>query len=78
MVHQVWPKICQDEPRKIVTDKLKSYGVAHRELEFSTLNPNFNVDSFLLNWIIDRWVYVLMGTKKTDALTPSVPVQCIG
>ena len=25
-------KNCRNEPRKIVTDKLKSYGVAHREL----------------------------------------------
>jgi len=25
-------KRCRNEPRKIVTDKLRSYGVAHREL----------------------------------------------
>src|SRR5680860_369469 len=25
-------KKCRNEPRRIVTDKLKSYGVAHREL----------------------------------------------
>jgi len=31
-------KIHQDEPRKIVTDKLKSYGVAHRELIPDTIH----------------------------------------
>ena len=28
----------QDEPRKIVTDKLRSYGVAHRELDPDTIH----------------------------------------
>ena len=31
-------KIHQDEPRKIVTDKLRSYGVAHRELIPDTIH----------------------------------------
>ncbi len=31
-------KIHQDEPRKIVTDKLRSYGVAHRELITDTIH----------------------------------------
>jgi putative transposase len=31
-------KIHQDEPRKIVTDKLRSYGVAHRELVPDTIH----------------------------------------
>jgi len=31
--HYLWRAVDQDgEPRKIVTDKLRSYGVAHREL----------------------------------------------
>ena len=34
-------KIHQDEPRKIVTDKLKSYGVAHRELIPDTIHDTF-------------------------------------
>ena len=29
---------CRNEPRKIVTDKLKSYGVAHRELVPNTIH----------------------------------------
>jgi putative transposase len=31
-------KIHQDEPRKIVTDKLRSYDVAHRELVHDTIH----------------------------------------
>ena len=31
-------KIHQDEPRKIVTDKLRSYGVAHRDLIPDTIH----------------------------------------
>ena len=31
-------KVCGEEPRKIVTDKLKSYGVAHRELMPDTVH----------------------------------------
>ena len=31
-------KNCRNEPRKIVTDKLKSYGVAHRELVPDTIH----------------------------------------
>ena len=34
-------KIHQDEPGKIVTDKLKSYGVAHRELIPDTIHDTF-------------------------------------
>ena len=33
-------KNCRNEPRKIVTDKLKSYGVAHRELVPDTNHDN--------------------------------------
>ena len=29
---------CRNEPRKIITDKLKSYGVAHRELVPDTIH----------------------------------------
>ncbi len=28
----MYEKICNSEPRRVVTDKLRSYGVAHREL----------------------------------------------
>ena len=31
-------KKCRNEPRKIVTDKLRSYGVAHRELVPDTIH----------------------------------------
>jgi putative transposase len=33
-------KIHQDEPRKIVTDKLRSYGVAHRDLIPGTIHDS--------------------------------------
>jgi len=34
-------KKCRNEPRKIVTDKLKSYGVAQRELVPDTIHDTF-------------------------------------
>jgi putative transposase len=44
-----------DEPRKIVTDKLRSYGVTHREL--------------LPDVIYDTSLYANSGTEKSHAAT---------
>ena len=44
--HYLWRAVDQDgEPRNIMTDKLRSYGVAHRELMPEVINSTEQYES---------------------------------